>query len=107
MDRVGRAMEDASMPSRTQTHVRNLRIFLVRISLSVLVATAAVGHVISAAAFQQRERAPASQPPEPRAKHPQEINDQTELNSDGSTVKPNSAKLTAEEILAETERKKQ
>src|SRR6185295_11711223 len=107
IDRAGRTMEDASMPSRTQTHVRDVRVFLVRISLSVLAATAVVGNVISAAAFQQREQGPANKPTEGRSKQSQEIKDKAELNSDGSTVKPNPTKLTPEEILAETERKKQ
>lgn len=100
-------MEDDSMPSRTPTSLSYVRVFLVRIILSVLVATALVGNVISAAAFQQRERAPANPHTAARSKQSQEIKDKTEPNSNGSTVKPNSAKPTAEETLAETERKKQ
>src|SRR6185295_4733922 len=95
------------MPSRTQTHLRGVRVFLLRISLCVLAATALAGNVISAAALQQRERITANQPTEARSKQSQQIKDKAELNSGGSTVKPNSAKLTAEEILAESERRKQ
>jgi len=94
------------MPSRTQTHLRGVRVLLVRISLSVLAATP-LTEVISGAAVQQRTQTPAKQPAEARSKQSQEIRDKAELNSAGSTLRPNSAKLTAEEILAEAERKKQ
>lgn len=94
------------MPGWTQTHLRDVRVFLVRISLCVLAATALVGNVVSAA-VQQYEKTRANQRTEAHSKQSHETKDRAEVNSDGATVKPNSAKLTAEEILAETERKKQ